>query len=65
MKIKREVDGKINLSCYCFGCSLRKFENIDNEELSDLLKNLNYIKNNVSVLFETQKKYRKQPPKGL
>ena len=43
MKIKRKIDGKINLSSYCFDCSFKKFENIDKEELSDLLKSLNYI----------------------
>ena len=38
MKIKREINGKMNH--YSF---FKKFETIDKEEINDLLKSLNYI----------------------
>ena len=49
IKAKREIDGKNNICYCCIVCSFKKFETIDEEELSDLLKILNYISNNVSV----------------
>ena len=43
---------KINLYCYFADCGFKKFETIDKEELSDLLKSLNYILNNFIALFK-------------
>ena len=41
---KREISIKINLYPHCIECAfLRKPETIDKEELSNLLKRLNYI----------------------
>lgn len=37
-KRKCETDGKINLYYHCIECSFKKFEIIDKEELSGLLK---------------------------
>ena len=37
-KIKQEIDGKVNLYSHCIDCGFKKFEIIDKEELSDLLK---------------------------
>ena len=39
-KIKQEKNTKINLYSYCIDCGLKKFETIDEEELSNLLKSL-------------------------
>ena len=38
IKIKQKIDGKTNLYFCCFDCGFKKFETIDEEELSDLLK---------------------------
>ena len=38
IKIKREIDRKVKLYFHCIGFGLKKFKNIDKEELSDLLK---------------------------
>ena len=43
IKIKHEIDGKINIYSYCVNCDFKKFETINEDELSDLLKILNYI----------------------
>ena len=40
IKRKREIDEKINLYFCCIDCGFKKFETIDNEELSYLLKRL-------------------------
>ena len=40
IKLKRKIDGKINLYSCCNDCSFKKFAAIDKEELSDLLKDL-------------------------
>ena len=37
---KQEKNTKINLYSYCIDCGLKKFETIDEEELSNLLKSL-------------------------
>ena len=42
-KIKSEIDCKINLYSYCIDCGFKKLETNDEEEVSDLLKSLNYI----------------------
>ena len=42
IKIKYEIEGKTNLYSHCIECSFKKFETNNNEELSDLLKSLNY-----------------------
>ena len=33
IKIKCEIDGKINLYSYCIDCGFKKFETIDKDEL--------------------------------
>ena len=38
IKMKREIDRKINLSFYCINCGFKIFETIDAEELNHLLK---------------------------
>ena len=38
IKIKHEVDGKVNLYSYYFKCNFKKFETIDKEDLSGLLE---------------------------
>ena len=38
IKIKCEIDGKINPYPCCFDCGFNKFETIDRKELNDLLK---------------------------
>ena len=38
IKMKREIDGKINLYYWCYDCGFKKFETIDKEEVNDLLK---------------------------
>ena len=40
IKIKREIDEKINLSSQCTDCIFIRFETIDRKELSDLLKTI-------------------------
>ena len=51
---------KINsYSCWT-DCCFEKFENILKGELIDSSKSFNDIKDNVIILFEVQKKYRKQ-----
>ena len=40
VKIKRDIDGKINLYSGCIDCSFKKFETNDEEEMSYLLKDL-------------------------
>ena len=37
-KIKRQIDGKINLHYCCIDCSFKMIEAIDEKEPSDLLK---------------------------
>ena len=43
IKIKHKIDGKINIYSYCVNCDFKKFETINEDELSDLLKISNYI----------------------
>ena len=38
IKVKCKIDGNINLYSRCIDCGFKKFETIDKEELSDLLK---------------------------
>ena len=38
IKVKREIDGKINIYSRCNDCSFKKVTPIDKEEISDLLK---------------------------
>ena len=40
IKIRRKIDGKINLYSLCTDCSFKLFENVDEEELSYLFKGL-------------------------
>ena len=40
IKIKWEINGKCNLYSFCIGCA---FQTFDKNELSNLLKSLNYI----------------------
>ena len=40
IKVKHEIDGKINLSCRHIYCGLKKFATIDKEELGYLLESL-------------------------
>ena len=61
IKIKREMDVNINLYSHCIDCGFEHFEAIHKEDLSGLLKILNYMKNNV-VSFKVQKS---QKVKGL
>ena len=61
IKIKREMDVNINLYSHCIDCGFENFEAIRKEDLSGLLKILNYMKNNV-VFFKVQKS---QKVKGL
>ena len=58
IKIKWEIDGKINLYSDCVECDFKKLTTV-NEELNDLLKIINYISNIVTVLFEMQGKNRR------
>lgn len=51
IKIKWEIDGKINLCSDCIECDFKKLTTV-NEELNDLLKIINYISNIIIVLFE-------------
>ena len=37
-KKKKEIDEKVNLYSNCIDCGFKKFETINKEELSDLLK---------------------------
>ena len=36
IKVKRKIDGKINIYSRCNDCSFKKFPAIDKEKLSDL-----------------------------
>ena len=54
IKIKREMDVNINFYSHCIDCGFENCEAIHKEELSGLLKILNYMKKNV-VLFKVQK----------
>ena len=38
LKKKQEIDEKVNLYSNCIDCRFKKFETINKEELSDLLK---------------------------
>lgn len=38
--IKLQIDGRINLYCYCVDCGSKKVKTIDKEELRDLLKTI-------------------------
>ena len=49
--IKCDIERKMNLYFHCIDCCFKKIETIDKEELSNLLKNLNYIQHNVTALF--------------
>ena len=40
IKIKSEIDRKFNLYPHCANCGFKKFETIDEGELSDLIKSL-------------------------
>ena len=40
IKVKRKIDGKINIYSCCNDCSFKKFPAIDKEKLSDLWKDL-------------------------
>ena len=42
IKVKLEIDGKINLYSHYIDCGFKKFETINIIELSDTLKSLNY-----------------------
>ena len=55
------MDVNINLYSHCIDCGFENFEAIRKEDLSGLLKILNYMKNNV-VFFKVQKS---QKVKGL
>ena len=61
---KLEVDGKITIYSYYVDPNFKKFEIIDKKEVTDLLKSSNYMKNNVTLLFEVYKKCRKQKITG-
>ena len=39
-KVKRKIDGKMNLYFHCNDCGFKNFVTIDKKELSDLLKDL-------------------------
>ena len=54
-KIKSEKNEKINLYSRCVACGFEIFETIDHEELSNFLKGLNYIKNNVPYCLKCKK----------
>ena len=43
IKVKRQIDGKVNLNSCSIVCGFKKFATIDKEELSDLLKDLTYL----------------------
>ena len=43
IKIKRKIDGKVNLDSNCINCCFKKFETTDKEELTDLLEILIHI----------------------
>ena len=36
-KIKREIDGKINLHFHCIESGFKKFQTVNKKEISDLL----------------------------
>ena len=40
IRIKYKIDGKANLYSFCINCGFKKFESIDEEELSYLLETL-------------------------
>ena len=40
IRIKYKIDGKTNLYSFCINCGFKKFESIDEEELSYLLETL-------------------------
>ena len=40
IRIKNKNDGKTNLYSFCINCGFKKFESIDEEELSYLLETL-------------------------
>ena len=40
IRIKYNIDGKTNLYSFCINCGFKKFESIDEEELSYLLETL-------------------------
>ena len=42
IKMKCEIDVKINLYFYCIDFGFKKFATTDEQELSDVLKNLNF-----------------------
>ena len=50
---------KINLYSYYINYGFKKIETIDDKELSDLLKFLNYILNNAIILHEMWRKKQK------
>ena len=43
IKIKPEIDRKINSNSHCISCSFKNYKTIDKEQISDILKNLNCI----------------------
>ena len=38
IKVKRKIDGNLNIHSRCNDCSFKKFATIDKKKLSDLLK---------------------------
>ena len=64
IKIKWEIDGKINLNSDCIECNFKKLTTV-NEKLNDLLNIVNYISNIVIVLFEMQGEKQKVKSLGL
>ena len=40
IRIKYKIDGKTNLYSFCINCGFKKFESLDEEELSYLLETL-------------------------
>ena len=42
IKIKHKIDEKIIVYSYFIDCDFKKFETIHEEEISDLLKNVNF-----------------------
>ena len=43
IKIKGDIERKINIYTLCIDCGFKNIETIDKEELEALLKSLNYI----------------------
>ena len=43
IKIKREIDGKINPYSECVDYFFKRFATMEEEKLGDLLRNLDYI----------------------